>query len=190
MSNNTPQEVLGIIIQEQEVGNMKINHIHVSDFAIQTILKTISLSEKAQFEAVDKLVDRTPEWTSLKQEVQMDRIKIILTQETVIEYLRYNEDIKEDVSMIETGIDEEGSIIVTAYYIQEDEATNNILGQDPLTEEQVNEMERSFNVVTSQINVVEEAKKRLEQMKQGKVTSLTEHRNRKERRAIAKQIKK
>lgn len=44
MNKPTEQkEVLGIFITKNEVANLNMEHIHVSDFAIQTILKQFAL---------------------------------------------------------------------------------------------------------------------------------------------------
>lgn len=167
--SNTSKEVLGIFITKQQIANMKLEHIHVSDFAIQTILKTVHLNAEAQEEIVDKLVDRTPNWRALEPEEQINKIKTVLTQETVIEYLRLNEQIRPEVDMLEVGIDVEGSIIVSAYYIEKNELTEKVLKENEMTEEQVEQLEREINILDGSINIYEEAKKKLEQMKKDNV---------------------
>ena len=187
MTNNsasTNPEVLGIIITKDTVGNMNLEHIHVSDGAIQLILKSIKLNEDAQFEIIDKLVDRTPNWAALSQDEQINKIKTILTQETVIEYLRFNGDIRENVNMLEAGIDEEGSIVITAYYIQEDEQIKHAL-QSELTKDQVDAMEREINILSGNTNLLDAARKQLdEKMKKGELIDFAKVKmNRKQRRA-------
>ena len=180
----TTPEVLGIIITKDTVGNMNLEHIHVSDGAIQLILRSIKLNEDAQLEIIDKLVDRSPNWTSLSQDEQMNKIKTILTQETVIEYLRFNGDIRENVNMLEAGIDEEGSIVITAYYIQEDEQIKHAL-QSELTKDQVDAMEREINILSGNTNLLDAARKQLdEKMKKGELIDFAKVKmNRKQRRA-------
>lgn len=160
--NNQTKEILGIFITQQEVANMKVDHIHVTDFAIQTILKTVHLNQDSQNEIVDKLVDRNPNWARLTPESQINKIKVALTQETVAEYLRLNKYISENVDMLEMGIDKEGSIVVSAFYIEQPEAVKNALPQ--LSEEEVNEMEAQMNILDGSIDILGEAKKKLESM--------------------------
>ncbi|WP_263117553.1 hypothetical protein [Bacillus subtilis] len=159
-----PKEVLGIFITKNEISNLNIEHIHVTDYAIQTILKTVRLNEEVQKEVVDKMVDRTPDFFKLSHEEQVNKIKTVLTFETVIEYLRLNDYIHEGIDMIETGIDNEGSIVVSAFYANNTEITDSIFANG-MTEEEVNQMEKDFNVIDSSINIVEEAKKKMESMK-------------------------
>lgn len=185
--SNTPKEVLGIFITQQEVSNMKVENIHVSDFAIQTILKTVNLVEEAQFDAVDKLVARTPDWFKLSEEEQTNKIKTVLLQETVIEYLRLNQFIKEDVTMVDVGIDKEGSVIVSAYYVEE----NDLLGKiqvPEMTEEELNKMEAEINIIDSSIDIVAEAEKRIQKMKEKNnvIPFKNRSKRRKEKRGFSK----
>lgn len=159
-----PKEVLGIFITKNEISNLNIEHIHVTDYAIQTILKTVRLNEEVQKEVVDKMVDRTPDFFTLSHEEQVNKIKTVLTFETVIEYLRLNDYIHEGIDMIETGIDNEGSIVVSAFYADNTEITDSIFANG-MTEEEVNQMEKDFNVIDSSINIIEEAKKKMKSMK-------------------------
>lgn len=158
------KEVLGIFITKNEISNLNIEHIHVTDYAIQTILKTVRLNEEVQKEVVDKMVDRTPDFFKLSHEEQVNKIKTVLTFETVIEYLRLNDYIHEGIDMIETGIDNEGSIVISAFYANNTEITDSIFANG-MTEEEVNQMEKDFNVIDSSINIIEEAKKKMESMK-------------------------
>lgn len=179
-------EILGIVITKETVGNMNLEHIHVSDGAIQLILKSIRLNEETQMEIVDKLVDRSPNWVSLSQDVQLNKIKTILTQETVIEYLRFNGDIRENVNMLETGIDEEGSIVITAYYIQEDEQIKEAL-YSQLTEEQLEAMEREINILSNDMNLIEVARKQLnEKIQKGEIIDFAKAKMSREQRRAAK----
>lgn len=182
MTSKNQKEVLGIFITKQNVGNMNIEHIHVSDFAIQTILKTVQLSQKTQFEVVDKLVDRTPDWLSHEEEDRMVKIKAALIQETVVEYLRLTEEIREDVDMLEIGIDKEGSIIVSAYYIDKSQIPKEIIEKNKMTHEKVEQLEREINILNGSINIYEEAKKKLEQMKKDNVVSLPNRAARRQRK--------
>lgn len=109
-------------------------------------------------------IDRTPNYFKLGPEEQINKIKTVLTMETVIEYLRLNNYIREGIDMIETGIDEEGSIVVSAYYVNDTELTDKVFNEQ-MTEEQVNQMETEYNIIDNSINIVEEAKKKMESMK-------------------------
>lgn len=193
MTNNltpTASEVLGIIITKESIGNMDLEHIHVSDGAIQLILKSIRLNQDTQNEIVDKLVDRSPNWASLTQEEQIDKIKTILTQETVIEYLRLNGDIRENVNMLETGIDQEGSIVITAFYIHEDEKVKQVLHPE-LTKEQVDAMEREINILSNDMNLLEVAQKRLEEkIQKGEIIDFSKARKNRAQRRAAKKFNK
>lgn len=193
MTNNSTylnSEILGIIITKETVGNMNLEHIHVSNGAIQLILKSIKLNEEAQLEIVDKLVDRSPNWSTLSQEEQINKIKTILTQETVIEYLRFNGDIRQDVNMLEAGIDKEGSIIVTAFYIKDDEQIEKVLYPE-LTEEQVNAMEREINILSNDMNLLEVAQKQLnEKIQKGEIIDFTKAKMNREQRRAAKKMNK
>ncbi|MES9681719.1 hypothetical protein ABWK22_02140 [Gottfriedia acidiceleris] len=176
-------EVLGIFITKSEVSNLNVEYIHVTDFAIQTILKTIRLNPEVQAEVIDKMVERTPGYFQLKPEEQVNKIKTTLTIETVIEYLRLNEYIREDIDMIEVGIDEEGSIVVSAFYVAKTEVLEKVFTEE-LTEEQTNELEKQINILDGSINIYEEAKKRLEQMKKDNVVPFQ---NREARRRLNRQ---
>ncbi|MEX3713411.1 hypothetical protein ABFV99_13485 [Cytobacillus horneckiae] len=185
MTNTKNQkEVLGIIITKKEISNMNVEHIHVTDFAIQTILQSIHLNPEVQEEAIDRMVDRTPDYFTLEPEEQVDKIKIALTYETVIEYLRLNDYIRDEVNMLETGIDEEGTIVVTAFYIKDTDLTKEVF-KDELTEEQELQLEKQMNILDGSINIYEEAKKRLETMK----NTVVPFQNRAQRRLTKSQKK-
>lgn len=110
------EEVPGIFITKETVSNMDMERILVAGFAVMDILQRTKLSQRTQEEAVDKLVDRTPNFLKLKPEVRVEKIKMVLTEETVIEYLRHEGIIRKNVDMVEVGVDEEGSVVVTAFY--------------------------------------------------------------------------
>lgn len=110
------QQVSGIFVSEHKMANMDMERIVVSDPAIRKILELIRLSKKDQEEAVDALVARTPDWSKIPNEDQIEKIKFVLTSETVLHYLQCIETIRPQVDYVETGIDEEGSIVIYAYY--------------------------------------------------------------------------
>lgn len=106
----------GIYLAEYKMSNMDMERIVVSNPAILEILKRVHLTVEEQEEAVKLLVDRTPDYYDLEVEQQLDKIKICLTQETVIEFLKQQGTIRPKCDMVQVGIDEEGSVVVEAYY--------------------------------------------------------------------------
>ena len=159
----------GIFIAEYEMSNMKLERIVVSGPAIVAILKITQLSQKAQEEAVNLLVDRTPEWNDIEPEIQIERIKAVLTQESVIEYLVTKNVIRKKCDMVQTGIDEEGSIVIEAYYTQLNREQRRAIDKT-LSKEKKEDMAQAVNILSGQDNIVELAAKRLEKLKaEGKV---------------------
>lgn len=112
------KEYPGIFKTSQKVHNMDIDTFVVSGFAIENILKVTDIPRERQLEAIDKLVARTPDYLELEPEDAYAKIKVALTQETVIAYLEHEQQIdtkKHDV-MYECGIDLEGSIQLKVFY--------------------------------------------------------------------------
>lgn len=109
------------------------------------------------------MVERTPGYFQLTPEEQVNKIKTTLTIETVVEYLRLHEYIREGIDMIEVGIDQEGSVIVSAFYVGQDETLDKVFRKE-LTPEEIDQLEK-VNILDGQVNIYEEAKKRLDQMK-------------------------
>lgn len=173
-------ELLGLTTSTAKISNMSIETITVPDKVIQSVLKHIRLNQDAQDEVMDKLVDRTPGYFELHPEEQVAKVTTALTIETVIEFLRLTEYIREDVSMLENGISDESAIVITAYYIRDHEVTNKVFA-DEMTEEQVNQMEREINLFNSEVDIYEEAKKRL-----AKMNNVIPFQNREERRRAKK----
>lgn len=162
-------EYLGIFLTKQEIANMQLEHIHVPDYGVHQILKTVNLTAESQQEVIDTLVDRTPHWMKLSDEERTNKMKIVLAQETVVEYLRLNEMVRQEADMLEVGIDEEGTIVVSVYYIEKNEEVDNALKKP--SQEEIARLEREVNILDGRMDLVEEAKKRLEK-KQGKVIPL------------------
>jgi hypothetical protein len=161
----------GIFIDEHTMNNMDMHRIVVSDYAIQSILKTTKLSLKAQEEAVQGLVDRTPNWETLGADedatyaIQIDKIKTILTQETVLEYLIHDGVITKKVDTVEIGIDPEGSVVVEAYYTNLNRESRRKAAKKT-TPVQKAAMERAVNILGSNDNLLDLAAKKLEKLKQ------------------------
>jgi hypothetical protein len=166
------QELMsGIFIAKHTMNNMDMHRIVVSDYAIQSILKTTKLSLQAQEEAVQGLVDRTPNWETLGVDedatyaIQIDKIKTILTQETVLEYLIHDGVITKKVDTVEVGIDPEGSVVVEAYYTNLNRESRRKAAKKT-TPVQKAAMERAVNILGSNDNLLDLAAKKLEKLKQ------------------------
>ncbi|MEK1828890.1 hypothetical protein AAAC51_07015 [Priestia megaterium] len=136
---------------------MNIEYIHVSEEAVEPILKSVQLVEKSQQEAVDKMIDRTPNYFELDSKEQVAKIKMVLTTETIVEYLRLHDYIKKDVDMLEIGINDEGTTIVSAFYVEKGELENEVF-KDQMSEKDVEELERQYNALDGSVNIYEEAK--------------------------------
>lgn len=159
----------GIFVSEHKMNNMDMHRIVVCDAAIQTILSVTRLSVEAQEDAVNKLVDRTPEWLDLEEVDRYNRIKSVLTQETVLEYLIYQEAVTNKVDTVELGVDEEGSIVICAYYTNMNREQRRAKKKQ-YSQTELEAMERAVNLFESNDNLVDLAKKKLEKLqKEGKL---------------------
>lgn len=159
----------GIFITEHEMSNMKVERIVVSNPAILAILKVTLLSPEAQEQAIYDLVDRTPEWDDLDVEVQVAKMKAILTQETIIEYLKAKEVIRAKCDLVETGIDEEGSVVIEAFYVSLNREQRRMMDK-VIPKEEKQQMREAVNILSGNDNLVDLAAKRLEKLKEeGKV---------------------
>jgi hypothetical protein len=153
------EEVPGIFITKDTISNMDMERI---------LVQRTRLSRAAQEEAVDKLVDRTPNFLKLKDEVRIEKIKAVLTQETVVEYLRHEGIIRKNVDMVEVGVDEEGSVVVTAFYTKMNREMRRAI-QKQFTADQVAKAEQAVNILAGDDNLVDLAAARLKKMsEQGK----------------------
>lgn len=161
---NEPEEISGIFISEHQLNNMTMERIVVSDPAIKAILKITRLSVEAQEDAVFKLIDRTPEWLDLDPEVQMDKIKTVLTLETVLAYLQEKGIIRDLVDTVEIGIDIEGSIVVYAYYTNLNREQRRRIMKS-LSEDKKKAMIEAVNIFGSNDKLIDLAAKKLERLK-------------------------
>lgn len=162
------EEDSGIFLAEYKMSNMKMHRIVVSDAAIFGILEgPYKLTEEAQEEAVNNLVDRTPEWVELGQDVQVEKIKAVLTQEMVLEYLVETGSIKKDCDIVNVGIDKEGSIVIEAYYTTVNREQRR-LADKAVSESEKQKMREAINIFGSDDSIVEQAKKKLEQIEKNK----------------------
>lgn len=119
-------EDLKILRSYSKIGNMLKEKFVVPKEVIYLILTNFTLTEEAQKTAVNKLVDRKPNWTKLSEEEQLEEIKAILTLQTVAEYLYTNGLIHESCEMFENGFDKNGNVVLDAMYLEETEQTEKI----------------------------------------------------------------
>lgn len=155
----------GIFIAEYQMNNMKMERIVVSGPAIIAVLEVTQLSKEAQEQAVFALVDRSPEWNDLEPEIQVERIKAVLTQESVIEYLKAKEVIRHNCDMVQTGIDEEGSIVIEAYYTELNREQRRAIDKS-MTEQQKKDMVQAVNILGGNDNLIDMAAAKLKKMKE------------------------
>ena len=167
------EEVPGIFITKETISNMEMERILVAGFAVLDILQRTRLSQAAQEETIDKLVDRTPNFIKLKTEVRMDKIKAALTEETVVEYLRHEGIIRKNVDMVEVGIDEEGSIVVTAFYTHVSREIRRAIKKQ-FDADMMAKAEQAVNILSGDNNLVDLAAARLKKLQeQGKNKKFT-----------------
>ena len=155
----------GIFIAEYQMNNMKMERIVVSNPAILAILKITKLSEAAQEQAVMDLVARTPDWLDLESEVQVEKIKAVLTQETVIEYLRDKEVIRPQCDMVQTGIDIEGSIVIEAYYTTLNREQRRAINK-AMSEAEKKNMKEAVNILSGNDKLIDLAAAKLKKLKE------------------------
>lgn len=159
-----PQEVPGIFITKEKVHNMDVERILVAGFAIKDILERTKLTVKAQEEAVDRLVERTPMFFSMEPEEVHEKIKIALTEETVVEYLRHEGIIRKKADMVEVGVDKEGSLVVTAFYTNVPREIRRAI-QKQVSKKEMARMDKAVNILSGDNNLIDLAQKKLEKLK-------------------------
>lgn len=164
----------GIYLSEHEMSNMTMERIVVSNPAIVKILELVQLSEEEQVEAMELLVDRTPDWLELDEDedenerLQIAKIKTVLTQETVLKYLVNEGVLKPSCDTAQVGIDTEGSVVVEAYYVKLSREQRRA-AKKSMTEEQQKSLVQAVNAL-GEDNIVELAKKKFEKLqKEGKI---------------------
>lgn len=165
--------VLGVSVKRQRVGNLKIEHFTVNDPTAQSIVQNLTLKTEVQEDTIDKLVDRNADWLTLEELEQVNKIKAALLQETVIEYLRLNDYIVDDkLQTIEVGIDDNLNTIVSAIYMEEDIAKG-IQEDSLMSKEEAEHIESVFNITDNSIDIIAEAKKRIEEKKKSEEAKKT-----------------
>ena len=159
----------GIYLAEYQMNNMTMERIVVSNPAILKILDSLLLTPEEQEQAVNLLVDRTPNWADLEIEEQVAKIKTCLTQETVIEFLKEQGTIRPKCNMVQVGIDEEGSIVVEAYYTNLNREQRRAMDKG-MTDEYKEKMAQAVNILSGDGKLVDLAAKKLEKLqKSGKI---------------------
>lgn len=134
-----------LFISSDIVSNMTIKKVAVPQSTVLNILNAYELPKEDQSKAVIELVNRTTGWLELDTEVQHEKIKLALTQETVACFLN-EKNILKGCSMYECGIDEEGTIVVNGFYV--DGEADRIIAQE-LRREKDKEMKTTRNNVIS-----------------------------------------
>jgi hypothetical protein len=159
-------DVSGIFITEHDISNMKMERILVSNPAILKILELIKLPKKDQEDAVDNLVSRTPDWMDLEPEVQIQKIKVVLTTETILYYLTGIETIRKDCDLVEVGVDEEGSVVVYAYYVDMSRVQRRemIKKTSKKDKEKIKATASELDRLAEQGNIIDLAKKKMERL--------------------------
>lgn len=171
----------GLTVEQKTISNMEVDYITVPDPLIRVILQEVQLHKEVQEEAIDKMVERTVDYFQLEPKEQVRKIETTLVIETVIEFLRLTSFIKDGIDMVEAGISDEGSVVVTAYYVGQNELTKKVFDGE-MSEAEVNEMEKQINILDGSINIYEEAKKRLAE----KQNNVIPFQNREQRRIAKK----
>lgn len=174
MSNQENQEVLqetviktfeeGIFMTEQDMQNMHMERIVVANPAILEIFKKVRLTIEEQQEAVDALVHRTPEWKELDTEDQIERIKSVLTMETVLLYLQARKYVRASADIVELGVDQEGSVVVYAFYTGTNRAKRRAMKKQ-YGEQGIQDMINAHNFMGGQ-NIVDLAQEKIKRMQE------------------------
>lgn len=167
MSQDKELEIPGIYISEHKMNNMDMERIVVSNPATKRILDITRLPEKLQEKAVNDLVDRTLNWLELEPEEQTEKIKVVLTIETVFEYLKEKDIIRKNADVGELGIDEEGSVVITVYYTNLSREMRRA-GMRNMSKKEHEKMRRAVNILGGNENLIDLAAKRLEKERKKK----------------------
>jgi hypothetical protein len=99
----------------------------------------------------------------IEPDVQIDRIKTALTQESVIEYLKVQGTIRKGCDMVDVGIDQEGSIVIEAFYTTLNREQRRLINK-AVPKEQKEKMKEAVNIFSGNDNLVDLAAKKLEKM--------------------------
>lgn len=158
------------IVEYPKMANMTMERIVVSNPAIIEILKIVKLSKEEQEKAVDDLVSRTPDWYDLDNEVQVAKIKSVLTMESVLEYLRSIETIRPQIDIVEVGVDPEGSVVIEAYYTNMNREQRRAMeqGMKEGDKAKLAEAVNQFDLFNEKNNIIDLAKAKLERMAKAK----------------------
>lgn len=157
----------GIFVAEYKISNMDMERIVVVNDAIIKILEKVKLPKQDQEKAVSDLVDRTPDWMELEPEEQIEKIKTVLTTETVLYFLQGAGVVSRHVDICEIGIDPEGSVVVYAYYTNQNRDTRRAAQKLPKSEKEM--MEALVNGLGSQ-NIIDLARAKMERIKKAQET--------------------
>lgn len=129
MKNNT------ILVSHSKVKNMKVKELIINHSIVENILNTVVLTEEAQSEALDALIDRNPNWLELKLETQKALIYKEMKETTILTYLNANNYLP-NVDSCSIAVNEDGDYYITAF------SYDNTKEQKILEEEIINEQRK------------------------------------------------
>lgn len=129
MENNT------ILVSHSKVKNMKVKELIINHSIVDNILNTVILTEEAQLEALDALIERNPNWLELKIETQKALIYKEMKEVTILTYLNANNYLP-NVDSCSVAVNEDGDYYITAFSYE------NTKEQEILEEEIINEQRK------------------------------------------------
>lgn len=135
---------LPIFRSSDTYANMRKERFTVPLQTAEYISKAYKLTQQRMSDAVNKLVDRTPHWLEMDEDEQKEEIRAILLLETVAYYLYDNNSIQSSCNMYENGFDENGNIILDAFYVKE---------KSPVTKEAVDSLFKK-DMIKTEGNVI------------------------------------
>jgi len=108
-----------VLLNKYKVSNMDVEAYIVPEYTVLKILEMYHLPQDKQMQAINDLVDREVDWLDYDDDMQLNKIKKALIDETVFNYL--NETLFESgYTQVTVALDAEGSIIIELFYIKED----------------------------------------------------------------------
>lgn len=135
---------LPIFRSSDTYANMRKERFTVPLQTAEYISKAYKLTQERMSDAVNKLVDRTPHWLEMDEDEQKEEIRAILLLEAVAYYLYDNNSIQSSCNMYENGFDENGNIILDAFYVKE---------KSPVTKEAVDSLFKK-DMIKTEDNVI------------------------------------
>lgn len=144
----------------QKHANMTIDKFVVPQNMTMQIINDFDLDKGIQSDAINKLVDRTPNWLDLSEEDQKNEIKATLTLETVANYLYHMDFITDKCDMYENGFDKDGNVVLDAFYVENGKTLAEI---NRLRKKKVKQKAKAEKIVS--MKKAQEKNKRIEEYK-------------------------